>query len=208
MGFTIDISKKMVIRMIKKYCIILILLGLLVGGLSTLLTIKVSTGVYESSGELVQNDNNTNIISSYEQFINSVKFKRLLKEKVMDSSWKNKSQNYQILISTQASSPFFSLHAKSSNQQFSTFLANASMKILITNIGKYLSGTNISIVTSAKAEKNNEQYTKSIKNGIYAFIASIIIGFIWVYYSERKIGKIKDDDFISDVFSLKKLGKL
>lgn len=86
------------------------LVGLIFGIASALYVVKTEPVQYESTAQLVQNDNNYDLISSYQQFIKSNKFMRLLDDKIAGSKWKGKNIKYTLNVSQNGSnSPFFRL---------------------------------------------------------------------------------------------------
>ncbi|MCT4451606.1 hypothetical protein [Lactiplantibacillus plantarum] len=151
MQYTIDLNKKMMLRFLRKYLILVLLFGLLTGGVTAAAIAKFHQTEYSSSGVLSQNDNNYAIISSYQQFVTSSKFTTVLDKTVDNGKWKHLAQkrDYQISISTSGdtNTPFFYINVVHTNKAYAQYLATVAVKLFMTNIVKYLSGANISIIS-------------------------------------------------------------
>lgn len=212
MFFAISLNANFGSRIFKKYLVIILVFTALLGVLSVYGGIKLNGESYVSSGELVQNDNNYNLISSYKEFVKSRRFSNLIDKKVAKSTWNQTShkRKYSIAIDTSdsSSSPFFNLKVSSENKYFSKYVANLAMKILIMNMGKYLSGANISIVSEAAVGKVNISQKTMIDNAWHGAVVGFILSSLIFISSELFVGKIKDRGYMHDAFSITKLGTI
>lgn len=77
----LDWREVLVINFFKKNWLIILLVSLIFGVGVSFGYDKLNQTTYESSGQLVQNDNNSGIVSSYKQFIASSLFKANMKKK-------------------------------------------------------------------------------------------------------------------------------
>lgn len=214
MLFSIDINKKMIVRLLKKYLVWTVLIGVLAGGIGAYLRLGfggVST-TYKSSGELVQNDNNYSLITSYQQFVKSKRFTQMIDKQVSKGNWKEKTDNtaYTVNIDTDSTSnsPFFTINVVSNNKQYSSYLTNIAMKLLMANIGKYLSGTNISIVSNASVGTANTSITEILKNVWHGIVLGAAVSSLWFILRELFIGRIKDEGYLCDVCGINNLGTI
>lgn len=203
----IKLSEGLIRRLLKKYMIIAILIGILVGGVASLVSYKLED-TYTSTGQMVQNDSNYSLIDSYKQFIISSKFNTLMSKQINNSKWKKNKQSYNLNITTTSSSPFFSVSASSNDGEYAQYITDLAMKVLIVNVGKYLSGANISMVSSASIARKTDLRTHIIKVAVVAFIISTIVSFMALSIKEVFFGKIRDEAFVSDVFQLNNLGSI
>ncbi|WHQ53569.1 hypothetical protein M1857_10935 [Lactiplantibacillus plantarum] len=108
-------KRQIFVSVVKRYIVVITLLSILFGGLVSFGYYKVSGTKYNAESQLVQNDNNYNLIGSYNQFLSSSRFKSNLKSKINTSTWKNysKKDNYDIALETGTNSPFFDIKVTS-----------------------------------------------------------------------------------------------
>ncbi|WP_338210108.1 hypothetical protein [Lactiplantibacillus paraxiangfangensis] len=207
-----EVSGQLLVHLAKKYILRVILLSVLIGIGMSYVSVTLKDNTYSSSGELVQSDSNYGLISSYQQFVLSKRFKNSLNNEVKKSTWKNYSHNtdysVQITSGNNGSTPFFTLNAISEDKQFSKFLTNKSIEILVSSIGKYLSGSNITVVSNATDAKQQSVKSRVIKWFIYGFVGSFILSTIICVFRFLFVGKTTEDDFISIVLNAKKLGTI
>lgn len=207
---SIDLKEKIILQFFKKFGAVLILVSILVGLASSVAYLELKTPVYQSSGQLVQNDNNNNLLNSYKQFISSSKFETLMKKKIQASSWQKykENSNYTTELSFDSNSPFFTLKVSSSNAKYSIFLANTAMEVLMSNIGRYLSGANISIVSVAK--ESGRAVSKSHVGMIGMIVAMLvfILLSLFMFAKEMLVGKIKNSYFIEEYYGIKNMGTI
>lgn len=210
--YTIDLNKKMMLRFLRKYLILVLLFGLLTGGVTAAAIAKFHQTEYSSSGVLSQNDNNYAIISSYQQFVTSSKFTTVLDKTVDNGKWKHLAQkrDYQISISTSGdtNTPFFYINVVHTNKAYAQYLATVAVKLFMTNIVKYLSGANISIISPVTQAKRIGSSNILIK---YAFVgagAGMIVALLYALFDMFLFGKVPDKDYIEDIYQIKMLGSL
>ncbi|WP_318766706.1 YveK family protein [Lactiplantibacillus carotarum] len=212
MKFTIEMNARLVLRIVKKYLFIVILISLIVSGAYAFLSLKMATKTYSSVSELVQNDNNSGIISPYQQFIQSDNYKRALNEKI--NSAKNgaqlKNSAYKIEIvnnaANQSNTPFFSISATSKDASDAQQLNGIATNVFVNNISKYLSGSNISIVTKPSKGQLNSSKKQTTKMTTVIFLAVFVILVLLSFILETTHGKIKDSLFIRDVYQFENFG--
>ncbi|KZU84975.1 hypothetical protein [Lactiplantibacillus plantarum] len=212
MQYIIDLNKKMMLRFLRKYLILVLLFGLLTGGVTAAAIAKFHQTEYSSSGVLSQNDNNYAIISSYQQFVTSSKFTTVLDKTVDNGKWKHLAQkrDYQISISTSGdtNTPFFYINVVHTNKAYAQYLATVAVKLFMTNIVKYLSGANISIISPVTQAKRIGSSNILIK---YAFVgagAGMIVALLYALFDMFLFGKVPDKDYIEDIYQIKMLGSL
>ncbi|MFW2845178.1 hypothetical protein ACN6UL_16710 [Lactiplantibacillus plantarum] len=212
MQYTIDLNKKMMLRFLRKYLILVLLFGLLTGGVTAAAIAKFHQTEYSSSGVLSQNDNNYAIISSYQQFVTSSKFTTVLDKTVDNGKWKHLAQkrDYQISISTSGdtNTPFFYINVVHTNKAYAQYLATVAVKLFMTNIVKYLSGANITIISPVTQAKRIGSSNILIK---YAFVgagAGMIVALLYALFDMFLFGKVPDKDYIEDIYQIKMLGSL
>lgn len=212
MQYTIDLNKKMMLRFLRKYLILVLLFGLLTGGVTAAAIAKFHQTEYSSSGVLSQNDNNYAIISSYQQFVTSSKFTTVLDKTVDNGKWKHLAQkrDYQISISTSGdtNTPFFYINVVHTNKAYAQYLATVAVKLFMTNIVKYLSGANISIISPVTQAKRIGSSNILIK---YAFVgagAGMIVALLYALFDMFLFGKVPDKDYMEDIYQIKMLGSL
>lgn len=210
MKFVFRFNSGMAHRLVKKYLLITILIAVLFGGLSGAATMTLKKNVYTSTGQMVQNDNNYTLIQSYKQFAASSSFTTILDKKIAASRWQesNASKNYTIAIGNNSDSPFFLVSVASPNKYFSEFLTNTAMQTLVSNLSQYLSGANVSIVSEASTGYISGYRKILIKYTIVAAILGFVLSWLIFIARELFIGKIKDEDFVEDVFEINKLGTI
>lgn len=127
-----------------------------------------------------------------------------------NSKWKKSSfsSEYTISMSYGTNSTFFSVNATSPNAEYSEFLANTAMTNLMSNIGSYLTGTNISVVSPAKTATTVTSKSRSmIIGGLGALVTFIILIAITLYRSVMA-GKVKSTKYLTEVLGLNELGNL
>ncbi|WP_345753139.1 hypothetical protein [Lactiplantibacillus pentosus] len=204
----LDWREVLVINFFKKNWLIILLVSLIFGVGVSFGYDKLNQTTYESSGQLVQNDNNSGIVSSYKQFIASSLFKANMKKKINQSSWKDYSKKdaYTISLSYGYNSPFFEISAVSPDARYSRYLTNVAQNVFIGSVGNYLAGSNISIVShSSKAEKV-VSVTHLVSVGILTFLVVFVVLSLFMLRYTMHGGVIKDKDEISNIFGLKNLG--
>lgn len=192
----------------KRFGMILLLCSLVLGVVGAVGYKASKAPEYVSTGQLVQNDNNYNIISAYSQFVQTGRFKDALKEATEKSKWSNSNLKYSVAITNNSNSPFFNVSVTSSNANYSNFIANQSMKILVANIGKYLSGSNISILTQARSKNKSISLSRIALVGmVVAFIMFLVLSLI-VVVNSWIVGSVKKERYIEEVTGLKNFGVL
>jgi len=211
MKLAIELNGKFMIRFLKKYLVMILLIGVIGGFCSVIVSLKSQGVEYSSEGHLVQNDNNYNIISSYQQFVESSRFAKIVSGKVDSGVWKDKSykRDYKVTLSPEGStSPFFTITVVSSNPEFSKYLANEAMHLFVTNIGKYLSGANTAIMSNADTAKTIDFKASLGKTASAGVIAGVVLAAIVAILHLIWIGKVKDDKYIHDVYELNHLATI
>lgn len=211
MNLPIEVNQKLVIRFLKKYLFLILLFGLLCGVGSAFVTFELQTTKYESTGTLVQNDNNYSLVQSYKQFSESSRFKKIIDNQIDKSSWKHKDYKYDYkinFVSSGTTSPFFQLTAVSENPKYAKYLATTVSQLFITDIGKYLSVSNVSIVSTATRPTLSESNMSSTKVASSGFIIGVLLAGIVSFIGLIRSGKITDTSYVEDIYGLKLLGTL
>ncbi|MDN7061337.1 hypothetical protein [Lactiplantibacillus plantarum] len=205
---TLDWREVLIINFFKKNGLIILLVGLIFGVGVAFGYDKLNSATYESSGQLVQNDNNSGIVSSYKQFLASNLFSTNLKKKINQSTWKDydKKNTYSLALTYDYNSPFFVIKATSSNAKYSQYLTNTAQNVFIGSVGNYLAGSNISIVSHGSKATKVISMTRLVSVGVLVFlIVCILMSAILLRHTVRS-GVIKNENEISDIFGLKNLG--
>lgn len=78
----------------------------------------------------------------------------------------------------------------------------------MSNLSQYLSGANVSIVSEASTGYISGYRKILIKYTIVAAILGFVLSWLIFIARELFIGKIKDEDFVEDVFEINKLGTI
>jgi len=211
MKLAIELNGKIILRFFKKYLVMILLVGVIVGLCSAIISLRSQGVEYSSSGNLVQNDNNYNIISSYQQFVESSRFTKIVNEKVENSEWKNKSykNDYKVSLTPDSStSPFFNMTVVSSNAEFSKYLTNEAMHLFVANVGKYLSSANTAIMSNANTAKAVDFKSSLGKTVFVWFVIGVLLAAIFALLHLIWIGKVKDDRYIDDVYDLNHLATI
>jgi len=211
MNSVMELNERMLVRFLKKYLVVIILFGILCGVGSAFIGYKIQGMKYTSSGSLVQNDNNYSLVASYEQFVQSKRFKQSINSKIDKSKWKNKNfkNDYEIVLTPNGSnSPFFSMDATSQNRKYSQYLENLALKVFITNVGKYLAGANVSIMENASKAKSAQSYLSLLKVGVVGLVAGIVLMSILMVMNMLWWGKVTDKEYIDDIYQLPLLGTM
>jgi len=198
----------MLVQIFKNYVLRIILAALVVTGLGILGASYLKQQTYISSGQLVQNDSNYSMISSYNQLITSTVFKSEMKKKINQSRWKNSVDEYKISLDSSANSPFFSVNTISRNPSYAQFVSEQSMNILVEDAPKYLSGANLSIVFADRSAKSVSRKSFLATLGIFVFIISFILLYAYVILTVVFGGRIKDSSYLEDVVGIKQLGEM
>jgi len=211
MKLAIELNGKIILRFFKKYLVMILLVGVIVGLCSAIISLRSQGVEYSSSGNLVQNDNNYNIISSYQQFVESSRFTKIVNEKVENSEWKNKSykNDYKVSLTPDSStSPFFNMTVVSSNAEFSKYLTNEAMHLFVANVGKYLSSANTAIMSNANTAKAVDFKSSLGKTVFVWFVIGALLAAIFALLHLIWIGKVKDDRYIDDIYDLNHLATI
>ncbi|MCG0691298.1 hypothetical protein [Lactiplantibacillus plantarum] len=211
MDYTIKITRKMVKRFLKRYTVWIILSGLVGGGIGLFVGNRTQNVTYTSSSTFVQSDNNYAIISSYQKFVLTGKFKSLMKAKIDKSFWQGnaKRYNYSIgVVPREENSPFFSMTVQATNKKYTKYLTGVATKVFEKNIRKYLSNANTSLVTSPGRGVRVNNSGQIMKLGLVGFIIGVIITFIVACFSFIRFGHVTDDQYLADVYQIKLLGTL
>lgn len=210
MNFVLKLNHNMLMRLLKKYMLLSVLIGLIICGISVFCVLRFQGNVYSSTGEMVQNDSNYTLIKSYQQFTQSKNFTNLLSDEISNSKWKNSEaiKSYAVTLNTSSESPFFTINGSSDNKEFSKYVTNTSMRVLINNLGKYLSGANVAIVTNATTAKANGLSKKIIKMGALGFLLGFFVSYLLFILKEIFTGKIRDENYIRDIFNINNLGTI
>lgn len=203
-------KQDIVIRILKKSILKLLLISLMFTTIVIFLSVVLKAPTYKASGQMVQNDNNYGLVSSYEQFVSSTGFKTSIDNRIEKSNWKNysKKSEYDIQLSSEVNSPFFTVSAISDNGNYSKFLANAALKVLISNMGKYLAGVNISVVSNVNNYKKNSIKKFLISVGMITFVVAFVVAALISILFGLFFGTVKNEVFLSEILGLHKLGLL
>lgn len=196
-------------RFLRRYLLWIVLFSILCGMGTALVKLRTMTVQYSSTGSLVQNGNNSNIVSAYQQFVESRHFKEIMNSKIDKGAWKNSKykDKYDItLTSNGTNSPFFTMKATSKNREYSEYLATTSMNLFIVNIGKYLSGANVSIIAGASKAYVINFRSSLIKSGVIGGGIVAVILTLCCLYAMLCVGKIGDDKYINDMYQIKMIG--
>lgn len=195
-------------KLVKKYLLRLIAASLVIACIGVGISAILKQNTYESTSQLAQKDNNYNLINSYGQYLTFANYKNILRSEIQDSKWKNyeNKEDYSVSISTGTSSPFFSIKIISDNPNYSIFLVNKTADIFTKNVGRYLSGANVSVVShSKKASRVSIKRELAIIGGLI-FIVVLVLMTVVVFYAELYSGKVKDEGFAQDILGIKKIG--
>jgi len=207
-----EVNGSLIVNLVKKILLKVILVSVCIGVGFAYLKLQMNEKEYISSGELVQNDNNYNLIDPYKQFVGSNRFTNLLNDEVQDSIWKKLKSKGQYTVSIESSgektTPFFSLSVSSENGRYSKFLTSRAIKIFNANIGKYLSGANITIVSKASSARSANNGSLVVKWFSYGFLTAFIVFGVLFSLKYFFFGKIKETNFINEVFGLNNLGNI
>jgi len=170
---SIDWREVSFLKILKRYFIPVFIVSVIFGLVGMFGYTKLKVTEYSSSSELVQNDNNYNLITSYKQFVESDKYRSMINAQIDQSSWKNYTHknDYTAEIDNKTSSPFFSINISSENSNYAKFVSATAAQIFANNIGKFLSGgTNISLVQRAKTATVVSKKNDMIIAGMGIFI--------------------------------------
>lgn len=209
MDYSLNWKEKMILNVLKKYLAAILFFSVLLAVLGVLGYAKVEHSTYSASGQLVQNDNNYGLVSSYSQFVNSSKFKRELEKKINNSSkWKSyeNRNKYTLSFSADNDSPFFTIEIMSGNPNYSRFLLDSSVQVFTNNIGKYLSGTNISVISRSSKATVTDQKKSLVKIGILVWLVTFVLLSVITIVNKLLIGKMKDEEFVAEYLQIKHLG--
>lgn len=206
MNLTNNWWQNIMYHFMKKYGFTVVLVSLVFGIGGAITYKEFSTPQYIATGQMSQNDNNYNIISSYNQFISTDRFKASIKSKITKPEWK--SIKYSISMTNNANSPFFNVSARSSNAEFSKFLADETMKLLMSEIGSYLSGTNMSQLSKPKVVQENISTSKMMKIGMVIFFGILVLLSGLIILCTRFLGQIRNEKYLQDTLGIVDLGTL
>ncbi|MCG0634685.1 hypothetical protein ACSKF1_04870 [Lactiplantibacillus plantarum] len=211
----IELNSRFVFKLLKRHLFLVALVGFLFAGILATLEIKMQNQNYKSSGELVQNDNNYALISSYQQFVESKSFLNLLDRRIDKGQWKkqNTKGSYSVELvnnnsGNNTNTPFFTINVLSKNKRYSKYVAHEAMMLLINNIGKYISGANISIVSNASNARRVNIFSAIKKKVVLAFLSGAGLTFIFIVVHYYCVGKIVDNKFVENVFGINNLGEM
>lgn len=206
MNLTNNWWQNIMYHFMKKYGFTVILVSLVFGIGGAITYKEFSTPQYIATGQMSQNDNNYNIISSYNQFISTDRFKASIKSKITKPEWKR--IKYSISMTNNANSPFFNVSVRSSNAEFSKFLADETMKLLMSEIGSYLSGTNMSQLSKPKVVQENISTSKMMKIGMVIFFGILVLLSGLIILFTRFLGPIRNEKYLQDTLGIVNLGTL
>ena len=195
----------------KHYLVSIILFGVLCGVLGVFASLEIRGIQYKSTSTLIQNDNNYTVVKSYSQLTSSKNFTSLIKAQMDKSKWKNKSyrNDYKLSLSPAGTtSPFFTISVISKNSEYSEFLASLAAKTFTSEVDKYFSNASVSIVTDSTYARLNGGISSFVKIGSIGLVAGLLIGFLYAIYHLLYVGKVRDRDYIHDVYQLRLLGSL
>ncbi|MBS0939923.1 MULTISPECIES: hypothetical protein [Lactiplantibacillus] len=206
-----EIQKEFIVRFVKHYLVSIILFGVLCGVLGVFASLEIRGIQYKSTSTLIQNDNNYTVVKSYSQLTSSKNFTSLIKAQIDKSKWKNKSyrNDYKLSLSPAGTtSPFFTISVISKNSEYSEFLASLAAKTFTSEVDKYFSNASVSIVTDSTNARLNGGISSFVKIGSIGLVAGLLIGFLYAIYHLLYVGKVRDRDYIHDVYQLRLLGSL
>lgn len=192
-------------QMLKKYLLTVVFVSCIVTVLGVLGISHIQKPTYSSSVQFSQNDNNVAQLPSYSQFIQTDDFQQQLRSKITSSKWKH--EKYSVALDYANDSVFFTISAKSPDPVFSQFLASQAMLIFTTNMGNYLSGVNISIVSKPKLN-NVPDKMNFVKVAIVFFVISIVVLSLCAFMLELFVGKVYDEGYMLRTYNLASLGEL
>lgn len=164
---------------------------------------------YVGTAQLIAN-NNTSMISTYQQLVTSDKFamavnSNLVKDNLLSSD-QAKSKGLINVVYT-PTSPIFSISYTSTDPKVAAAGANAASAFFINNLSKYFSGNTVSTYADATVpeQANTVGLKKKITVGV---IAGIIIGLVISILIEIFRPSIKDSDYLQNVLGLNNLGNV
>lgn len=205
---SIDWREVSFLKILKRYFIPVFIVSVIFGLVGMFGYTKLKVTEYSSSSELVQNDNNYNLITSYKQFVESDKYRSMINAQIDQSSWKNYTHknDYTAEIDNKTSSPFFSINISSENSNYAKFVSATAAQIFVNNIGKFLSGgTNISLVQRAKTATVVSKKNDMIIAGMGIFILVFIISFLIIVLYSWYIGNVQSEDYLEKIIGLNKI---
>ncbi|PRO81218.1 hypothetical protein C6Y09_06850 [Lactiplantibacillus pentosus] len=204
---SIDWREVSFLKILKRYFIPVFIVSVIFGLVGMFGYTKLKVTEYSSSSELVQNDNNYNLITSYKQFVESDKYRSMINAQIDQSSWKNYTHknDYTAEIDNKTSSPFFSINISSENSNYAKFVSATAAQIFVNNIGKFLSGANISLVQRAKTATVVSKKNDMIIAGMGIFILVFIISFLIIVLYSWYIGNVQSEDYLEKIIGLNKI---
>lgn len=205
---TIQLSSKALKRFLKKYFVLILLASVLCGMGGVFVSLKLTTTSYSASGNLVQNDSNYNMMSSYEQYLESKSFQTIVAKKLDSSKLKSGGKYNITLVSGGTTSPFFSIKVTSSSPTYSEYVTTVAVSTFVSHIGQVLSGSNVSVVSDSSTAHVNRDNKRLLKIGILTSMGVFIVLTFILVLRMFFTGKIPDDEFIEDVYQIKHLGTL
>lgn len=211
MEYTMDLNKRMAGRFFKKYLFGIVLFGILVGSIGVFAKLKLSPVEYTSQESLVQSDGNHGLISSYEQFVTSEKFTKVLNSEIDHGKWKNKDtrKEYEVTITQQGtSSPFFTIGVTTDDPAYTRYLTTLSSHVFMANIGKYLTGANVSVVLTASTAQKVNSLSDLIHVGLESLGIGLVVAIIWSIFHMLLVGRLTDEYYIRDIYQVGLLGTL
>lgn len=207
------VNTKLLMRLVKKYVWIAALWSLLISAAGAFGEVYMSQNAYTSSSELVQSDNNYDLLPSYQQFVQSKQFTRLLNKK-LKANHKTMYQSYdysldlETSLTNTSSSPFFSLNVSSRNSNYAQVVNNSALEVLIANVGRYVSGSNIVVVSKASSAKLVGFKTRILKHSLILFVVSFVVLMVAILCKYFFYGTVKQTYFADEVLNLRELGVL
>jgi len=206
-----NLKRSSIARFVRQYIMVILLFAVLCGIGTAFGVFKVQETKYTASGFLVQNDNNYSLIVAYQQFAESSKFKSIINKQVDTSEWKNKNykRKYQLSLSSDNSTtPFFNITATSENAKYAKYLASLSSKLFITNVGNYISNSNVSVVSVSSTANAVTSKTKIFKLGFVGFLIGALLASVIAFFNMLWVGKLRDEDYVHDIYNLRLLGTI
>jgi len=166
----------------------------------------LSTPTYKATTQLMASDNVDQLPVYADLLANGNTFKSPISKIVQkeDSTISTNEVN-TLSLAYSAGKPVFTISATSSNAKHAAEIANVGAAYFAANIGKYMLGVNVGVLSKATVPVVPIKPKKS-QIIMIAILCGILLGVVLAFLKELFVNRVLDKDYVNNVVGFSDLG--
>jgi len=195
-----------IVKMFYKHVVLICLSIVVVTLLVTAKLFFFTTPTYVSSAQLIAN-NNTSMISTYQQLITSDKFTSAINMSLVKSKAVSSNEVGSVSVVYTPTSPIFSIDYTASSPKVAVMGANKAAQVFVNNLDKYFAGNTVTIYSQANIPQRADR-TQLKKKIIISALGGLVLGLLLSLVVELFSPNVKDSDYPRNILNLNSLGNV